>query len=96
MHISDVNFDVADFTKEMGMGRTLFYKKVKKLTNQSVNEFIQTVRLKKAIQLMKESNLRVSEVCYDTGFSSPRYFATCFKKQFGRTPTEYLGQNNNS
>jgi signal transduction histidine kinase/CheY-like chemotaxis protein/AraC-like DNA-binding protein len=89
-NMANEDFNVEVFTQEIGMGRTLFFNKIRKLTNLSVNEFIQTVRLKKAIQLMTESNIRVSEVCYDTGFSNPRYFATCFKKQFGKTPTEYL------
>jgi signal transduction histidine kinase/ligand-binding sensor domain-containing protein/DNA-binding response OmpR family regulator len=94
-NLTNSEFNVDAFTKEMAMGRTLFYQKIKVLTNQSVNDFIQTVKLKKAVQLMNNSNLRVSDICYEIGFSSPRYFATCFKKQFGKTPTEYMEQTKN-
>lgn len=52
------------------------------------NEMIQTVRLKKAAQLLKEGKYKVSEVCYMVGFSNPSYFTKCFQKQFGIKPAE--------
>ncbi len=88
-------FHVDNLAREIGMGRTLFYQKIKKLTNQSVNDFIITVKLKFAIELMRNSDKRISEICYDTGFSNPRYFASLFKKQFHMTPTEYIQQFRN-
>ncbi len=89
-NLNNPDFNVDEFTREMGLGRTIFYQKIKKLTNLSVNDFIITVKLKKAAEYMKTSDLRISEICYETGFSSPRYFATCFKKQLGMTPTEFI------
>ena len=75
------------------MGRTQLYKKVKSLTNQSINDFIQTIRLKRAVQLLMQTNKTVSEIAYEVGFNYPEYFTKCFKKQFGVIPSEYLDQH---
>ncbi len=85
------DFNVDEFATEMNMGRTIFYSKVKMITGQTPNEYIQTIRLKKAADmLVNDTSKNISEVAYDTGFNSPRYFAMAFKKHFGVNPSQYV------
>ena len=55
----------------------------------SIKEFIMDVRLKRSAQLLKESDLTISEIAIQTGFNNPKYFSICFKKHFELTPTEF-------
>ncbi|MNL77191.1 HTH-type transcriptional activator RhaR [compost metagenome] len=72
------------------MSQSVLYKKVKALTEMTVNDFSKSIRLKRAAQLLKESGYNVSEVSELIGFTDYRYFTKEFKKQFGQTPREYL------
>ena len=84
-------FNVDEFAAEMNLGRTIFYSKVKTITGQTPNEYIQTFRLKKAADMLaNDPTKNISEVAYDTGFNSPRYFAMAFKKHFGVNPSQYI------
>ncbi|KEO72690.1 hypothetical protein EL17_18310 [Anditalea andensis] len=81
----------ADFiAQRVNMSRTLVYLKIEALTGQSVNEFIRNIRLKKAIHLLKESSLNITEIAYTVGFSSQSYFSRSFIKQFGMSPKKFL------
>lgn len=71
------------------LGRTIFYKKVRGTTGYTPNEYIRVIRLKKAAELLKESEKNVSEVAYAVGFDNPYYFSKCFKEQFGMPPSQY-------
>jgi signal transduction histidine kinase/DNA-binding response OmpR family regulator/ligand-binding sensor domain-containing protein len=64
------------------------HRKVKSLSGTTPNNLIKSIRLKKAYQLIKEEGCRVSEAAYQTGFSDPNYFTTCFKKEFGENPSQ--------
>ncbi|MCH7403366.1 two-component regulator propeller domain-containing protein [Belliella kenyensis] len=80
----------ADFIAErVNMSRSLVYLKVEALTGQSVNEFVRNIRLKKSMQLLKESSKNITEIAYAVGFSSQSYFSRSFVKQFGISPKEY-------
>ena len=81
----NVNFLAA----ELAISRSGLFAKIKSLADVTPNEMIQIVRLKRAAQLLRETSLTVSEVCYRVGFSSPSYFTKCFSKQFGIKPTEW-------
>ncbi|TKC08839.1 hybrid sensor histidine kinase/response regulator transcription factor [Pedobacter frigoris] len=83
-------FGVDLLADRMGMSQTVLYKKVKALTDMTVNDFSKSIRLKKAAQLLKESGYNVSEVSALVGFIDSRYFTKEFKRQFGQTPREYL------
>jgi signal transduction histidine kinase/DNA-binding response OmpR family regulator len=85
-------FNVESFVAEIGIGRTVLYQKIKALTDLSVNEFIQNIRLKRAAQLLKDSDLSISEIAYSVGFNDPKYFSTCFKKNFSLSPTEFVSR----
>ncbi|PZX52110.1 signal transduction histidine kinase [Algoriphagus ratkowskyi] len=88
-NIDNTDFSVNDFVKELGLSRTLIFEKFKALSGLTPNDFIQTVRLKRAAQLMIDSDLKVAEISYSVGFSNPKYFSKCFLKQFGKTPSAY-------
>ena len=81
---------VDDFAKEFGMGRCVFYKKVKAITGLTPNEYIRTYRLKKAAALLRNGEKRINEVCYMVGFSSHSYFTKRFVDQFGVSPSDYI------
>lgn len=88
MGVSDLN--VEDLGKEMGLGRVQLYRKIKSLTNYAPNELLRMVRLKRAASLLASSDMSISEIGYEVGFSSPSYFAKCYKEQFGESPTDFL------
>lgn len=89
-NITDSELDVTTFAREMGLSRTKLYEKLKGVTGQTPNEFIQTTRLKKAAELLlQDEELNVSQIAYEVGFSSSRYFSQCFKLHFGISPSKY-------
>ncbi len=86
--LHDPGLNVEDLGREMGMSRVQLYRKLKSLTNYSPNELLRQMRLKEAASLLASSDMAVSEVAYEVGFSSPSYFTKCYKEQFGESPTE--------
>lgn len=74
---------------EMGMGRTVFFNKLKSMTGMSPVEFMREMRIKKAAQLLEEHQYNVTEVTYMVGMNDSRYFSKCFKNTYGVTPSEY-------
>lgn len=89
-HIQNPEFAVDDLISMMGMGRTIFYRKIRGVTGYSPNKYLRIIRLKKAAELLREGTLSVSEVCYKVGMNDPYYFSQCFKQQFGVSPSVYL------
>ena len=80
---------VDELVEEMGMGRTVFFNKLKSLTGLSPVEFIREMRIKRAAQLLEERQYNITEVTYMVGMNDSRYFAKCFKNTYGVTPSEY-------
>lgn len=74
---------------ELGMSHSTLYRKLKALTGHSINEFVRSIRLKRAAQLLESGEFSISEVASQTGFSEVKYFRTYFKEQFGCLPSEY-------
>ncbi len=91
--ISDSEFNVDRLCLQIGMSKASLYRKLKALTGQSGNEFIQNVRLKYAARLLADSDRLVSAVAYDCGFSDPYYFSRAFRKLFGMSPKQWRQQN---
>ncbi len=89
-NILSTQLSVENLASHLLMSRGHVWRKLKSLTGQSTNEFIRTIRLKKAIKLMEESSLNVSEIAYKVGFSSPAYFTKCFREQYGKSPSGYF------
>ena len=80
---------VDELVDDMGMGRTVFFNKLKSLTGLSPVEFIREMRIKRAAQLLEQKNYNITEVTYMVGMNDSRYFAKCFKATYGMTPSEY-------
>ena len=92
-NMSDSEYSVKDLAREMGVSHSVLYLKVNALTKLSINDFVKSVRLKRAARLIQSRAFSVSQVSYQVGFSNPKYFSTCFKAQFGLSPSEYLSQS---
>jgi signal transduction histidine kinase/ligand-binding sensor domain-containing protein/DNA-binding response OmpR family regulator len=89
-NISDTSLNADSLGKKVGMSRTQLYRKIRGLTDQTVNEFIKNIRLKRAAQLLGEKRVTITEVAYAVGFNDLTYFARCFKKQYQKSPSEYI------
>ena len=87
-NISDSEYSVNELCNDLGMSRTSVYNKIKSITGQSPNEFMRIMKLNRAKELLATRKYNISEVAYMVGFSDPKYFSTCFKKQFGFSPSK--------
>jgi len=88
-HLSNPDFDITTLTREVGMSRMQLHRKLLALTNKSANNFIRSLRLKRAAELLRQHYGNVAQIAYEVGFNNPSYFAECFRKQFGKLPSEY-------
>lgn len=89
-HLSDADYDREAFAKDMAMGESTLYNKVKATTGQTVIAFITSIRMKEAQRIIQSNpNILISEVAIQVGFNTPKYFSKCFKKEFGIFPKEY-------
>jgi AraC-like DNA-binding protein len=87
-HVSEEEFSIEEFGKDVGMSRSQMHRKLKALTGKSTSLYLRTVRLAKAKQMIENQIGTVSEISYQVGFASPAYFSRCFKEEFGFTPSE--------
>ena len=87
------DFDVNVLCKELGMSRMQLHRKLKALTNKNTSNYIKDWRLTKAYELVKKSEMNISEIAYQTGFSSPSYFIKCFKEKYTETPQDLQSKN---
>ena len=88
-HISDDSYNVEQLASDLCMSRMTFYRKIQSATGQKPTEFIRTIRLRRAAELLREGRMTVTEVSYATGFSSVSYFSRCFRTMFGVPPTNF-------
>lgn len=89
-NLSDPEFGVQGLASKMCISRSLLHKKLNAVIDQSPNDFITSTRLKKAVILLLKGEANITEVAFDVGFNDPKYFSRCFKKHFGKSPTEYI------
>ncbi|MGD9929956.1 MAG: helix-turn-helix domain-containing protein [Mangrovibacterium sp.] len=87
-NLRNEQFGVSGLAREMGMSRSSLYIKVNTITKKSVSRFISEVRLKRGMELLKQTPLSVSEIAYEVGFGSPTYFIKCFHEFYGFPPGE--------
>jgi len=95
-NIADPEFGTLSISREVGVSRTQLYRKMAALTEMTVKEFIRSIRLKKAAQLIVLDRLSISEAAYAVGFQQVAYFRKCFKEMFGMTPSEYAKKKTES
>ena len=90
-HLDDSEYDRDRFASDMGASASTLYNKLRALTGLNVSNFIRDIRMKEAMRMAQHNpQIRISDLAYKVGFKDPKYFSTCFKKEFGLQPTEYL------
>jgi signal transduction histidine kinase/CheY-like chemotaxis protein/ligand-binding sensor domain-containing protein len=87
-HIDESDLSGDRIGKYFAISRVHLHRKLKALTNQPISDFVRTIRLKKALELIQEGKLNVSEITYQTGFSSISHFSRSFKKAYGKAPSK--------
>ncbi len=93
-HLTESEYDLAALASSMNVSKSTLNRKVKALTDMTPSDFIYSIRMKRASQMLLNTQRPVSEIAYLVGFSTPKYFTKCFKKEFGCTPSEYKQQRN--
>lgn len=88
-NIANERFTIDEICREIGISRVQLYRKTKALLGYNINDYILTVRLKKAKFLLSDNDMPISEIAGKVGFSSQAYFSTVFRSKFSMTPTEY-------
>jgi len=88
-HINDAQFNIDMLCQYMAMSHPQLHRKMTALTGESVGKFVRSIRLTKAKELLANSDLTISEIAYETGFSEPGYFTKTFVKEYNMTPSEY-------
>ncbi|MCB0534575.1 MAG: response regulator [Saprospiraceae bacterium] len=88
-HMDENEFSIDDLAREIAMSRIQLYRKLKALTGTTPNNFIRSIRLKRAAQLLSTGQFNVSEVAYKVGFTDLKYFRERFREHFGIVPSEY-------
>jgi len=83
-------FGVKDICKAMGMGTTSLYNKVKSVFGKSTSDLIRSIRLQKAAQILASEEISFKEVMFRVGIKSQSYFTTAFKKEYGKTPSQFV------
>ena len=86
---TEPEFSASQFASEMFVSRSLLYKKIKAITDLNSTDFINSYKLKKAIDLIAESNKSIADIAFHVGFNDPKYFSRIFKKFYGMSPTEF-------
>ena len=92
-NLSNADLRIEDLASALCLGRTVFYNKVKTLVGMSPVELLRHIRIQHAEDMVAKSTMPFSQIAYAVGFSDPRYFGKCFKKQTGLTPSEYREQH---
>ena len=88
--LTDPDLSLDELARELAVGRTVFFRKVKGVTGFTPNEYIRVMRLKKAAEMLAEGEYTVNDTAYSVGYNDPLYFSRCFKQQFGVSPSAYL------
>jgi signal transduction histidine kinase/DNA-binding NarL/FixJ family response regulator len=88
--LTNPDMDVDYICSKIGMSRTRLYQKLKGIAGQSIGEFVRSARLRKAVQIMTHEDVLLTDVMYRVGIQTQSYFTKAFKKEFGKTPSQFL------
>ena len=91
-NLHNTQLSVEDLSRHMGMSRGSLYNKLLEVTGLSPVEFIRSIKLEKAAQLLESSDMNIAQIAYAAGFATPNYFAKSFKTKYQMLPSEYLSQ----
>jgi len=85
--LSEQDFDLNNLSSEICISRPQLYRKITAITGRSPNDFMRDLRMKKALELLKQKKANITEIAFETGFNSPSYFTKCFTEKFGCAPS---------
>ena len=88
-HLMYSDFKIDEFADEMNISKTVLHRKFKTLVGQTPNQFIRTIRLRKAVYLLNTTDLTIAEIAYLTGFNQSHYFIKCFREIYQDTPKNF-------
>jgi signal transduction histidine kinase/AraC-like DNA-binding protein len=91
-NIEDEFFGIEELCRAIGMSRAQLHRKLKALTGLSTSHYIRSIRLHKAKAVLKQTDLNISQVAYEVGFSDPKYFSRVFTQAYGRTPMAFRNE----
>lgn len=90
-HIADSDYGREEFASDLCISSSTLYYKLRAITGQNITSFITSIRMKEACKILRDNpSMRINELCYLVGFSTPRYFSQCFKKEYGMGVKEYV------
>ena len=88
--MDNTELEIEDIARDLGMSRSKLYSKIHSLTGQPVGDFVRKIRLKTASKIIVCEDVSITQVMERVGIQSQSYFTRAFKKEFGKTPTQYL------
>ena len=91
-NMDDSDFNIDTIASGIGLSRSAFFKKLKSLTGLAPVDLVKEIRLNKSIELIKNTDLSVSEVAFAVGFKDSGYYSKCFRKKYNQTPREYMNE----
>lgn len=91
-NMDNTEYSVEELSVDLATTRATLYRKLQGITGQTPKDFIRSIRLKRAAQLLRDTDLSISEIADHVGFSTPRYFAKIFRETFGTIPSQYGGR----
>lgn len=89
-NLDSANLSVEELSKQVYMSHASLYRKIVDLTGETPVEFIRSIKLTKAAELLERSEMKISEIGYAVGFTTPNYFTRAFKAKFNVSPSEYV------
>ena len=88
-HLSDSSFGIEQLSREIGISSVYLNKKISALTGKTSSEFVRSIRIKQGAVLLTKTQLSISEIAYEIGYTDPKYFSKYFKEEYGMLPSEY-------
>ena len=91
-NMDNCDFNIDTIASSIGLSRSAFFKKLKSLTGLAPVDLVKEIRLNKSIELLKNTDMSISEVAYAVGFKDSGYYSKCFRKKYNQTPREYMNE----
>lgn len=88
-HLSDSSFGIEQLSREIGISSVYLNKKISALTGKTSSEYVRSIRIKRGAALLAKTQLSISEIAYEVGYTDPKYFSKYFKEEYGMLPSEY-------
>ena len=89
-NLDNSDFNIDAIASSLNLSRSAFFKKLKSITGLAPVDLVKDIRLNKAVELMKKTDMSISEIAFAVGFKDAGYFGKCFKKKYKLSPRDYL------